>query len=185
LDFNFTMNATNWFAINGTTFVPPKVPVLLQILTGTPPHELLPNGSVYTLPRNKSISISIPGEITNTDGPHPFHLHGHSFSVVRSAGSDDYNYRDPVRRDTVNLGDRGDNVTIRFRTDNPGPWILHCHIDWHLERGMAIVFAEDPENIPKVVRPSEEWQYLCPIFDNLPASLTSISTVMVPSATPL
>lgn len=69
LDFNFTMNATRWFAINGTTFVPPKVPVLLQILTGTPPHELLPNGSVYTLPRNKSISISIPGEITNTDGP--------------------------------------------------------------------------------------------------------------------
>lgn len=69
LDFNFTMNATNWFTINGTTFVPPKVPVLLQILTGTPPHELLPNGSVYTLPRNKSISISIPGDIANSDGP--------------------------------------------------------------------------------------------------------------------
>lgn len=29
------------------------------------------------------------------------------------------------------------------QTDNPGPWFLHCHIDWHLEAGFAIVFAED------------------------------------------
>jgi iron transport multicopper oxidase len=69
------------------------------------------------------------------------------FDVVRSAGSSDYNYVNPVRliifaafgrvayliavlslkvrRDVVNLGDSGDNVTIRFTTDNPGPWILH------------------------------------------------------------
>jgi iron transport multicopper oxidase len=73
INLNFTMNGTNWFAINNKTFEPPTVPVLLQILTGTPPHELLPNGSVYVLPRNKSISVSFPVNITNnntnTDGP--------------------------------------------------------------------------------------------------------------------
>jgi len=32
----------------------------------------------------------------------------------------------PVQRDTVNVGNtEGDFVSIRFRTDNPGPWILH------------------------------------------------------------
>lgn len=89
----------------------------------------------------------------------------HTFSVVRSAGSSDYNYVNPVRRDVVALGNSGDNVTIRWVTDNPGPWFLHwyihfvslqianalillySHIDWHLEAGLAIVFAEDTANI--------------------------------------
>lgn len=32
------------------------------------------------------------------------HLHGHNFDVVRAAGSDEYNFVNPVRRDTVNIG---------------------------------------------------------------------------------
>ncbi|KAH9484506.1 Laccase [Psilocybe cubensis] len=189
LHFSITYDEkTKMFLTNGKYFQPPKVPVLLQLLSGTPPEELLPEGSIFTLPRNKTISISmLPGEF---DTPHPFHLHGHTFSVVRSANTTDdpapkYNYRDPVRRDTVNLGkvDSGSNVTIRFRTDNPGPWIFHCHVDWHLERGMAIVFAEAPEEARKEIHPPEEWHYLCPVFDNLPESLTSISTVAIPPPT--
>ena len=39
----------------------------------------------------------------------------HTFSVVRSAGSEAYNYMNPPRRDVVNTGVAGDNVTIRFR----------------------------------------------------------------------
>ena len=66
----------------------------------------------------------------------------HTFAVVRSAGSTAYNYVDPVWRDVVSTGTPGDNVTIRFRTDNPGPWFLHCHIDFHLEAGFAVVLAE-------------------------------------------
>ena len=64
---------------------------------------------------------------------HPMHLHGHAFDVVRVAGSSDYNYANPVRRDVVSIGTASDNVTIRFTTDNSGPWFMHCHIDWHLE----------------------------------------------------
>ncbi|KAF7336444.1 Multicopper oxidase [Mycena sanguinolenta] len=52
---------------------------------------------------------------------HPFHLHGHAFDVVRSAGSSVYNYVDPPRRDVVSTGNAGDNVTIRFVTNNDGP----------------------------------------------------------------
>ena len=74
---------------------------------------------------------------------HPFHLHGHTFDVVRVAGSSAYNYANPVRRDVVNIGQAGDNVTFRFNTNNPGPWFLHCHIDFHLNAGFAVVMAED------------------------------------------
>uniref|UniRef100_UPI00403B38C7 Laccase n=1 Tax=synthetic construct TaxID=32630 RepID=UPI00403B38C7 len=155
------------FTINGASFTPPTVPVLLQILSGAQTaQDLLPSGSVYTLPPNKVIEISIPGGAVG--GPHPFHLHGHAFDVVRSAGSSTYNYVNPVRRDVVSIGAAGDNVTIRFTTDNPGPWFLHCHIDWHLEAGLAIVFAEDPADVASANPPPEAWDQLCPIYDALP-----------------
>ncbi len=34
--------------------------------------------------------------------------------------------------------------------------MLHCHIDWHLEYGMAVIFAEDVPDIPKDVTPSSK-----------------------------
>ena len=94
--------------------------------------------------------------------------------MVGSAGTTECNYTNPVRRDTVNIGLAGDNVTIRFvvsplrvfssssllsvchmssrtlQTDNPGPWFLHCHIDFHLVAGLAIVFAEDAPDVAHV-----------------------------------
>lgn len=48
--------------VNNVSFVPPSVPVLLQILSGaTKATDLLPKGSVYSLPPNKVIELAIPG----------------------------------------------------------------------------------------------------------------------------
>ncbi|KAI0640620.1 laccase B [Trametes meyenii] len=171
MSLNFSFNGSNFF-INGDTFVPPTVPVLLQILSGAQSAaDLLPGGSVYTLPSNATIELSFPITATNAPGaPHPFHLHGHTFSVVRSAGSSTYNYENPVQRDVVSTGTAGDNVTIRFKTDNPGPWFLHCHIDFHLEAGFAIVFAEDTTDTASVNSVPTAWSDLCPIYNALDAS---------------
>ncbi|KAK0430099.1 laccase [Armillaria borealis] len=152
------------FTVNGASFIPPTAPVLLQILSGAnSAQNLLPSGSVYTLPPNKVIEISAPALAVG--GPHPFHLHAH-FDVVRSAGSTEYNYANPVRRDVVSTGSGTDNVTFRFTTDNAGPWFLHCHIDWHLEIGLAVVFAEDVATI-QTQNPPTAWDQLCPIYGNL------------------
>jgi len=166
--FNVALNfATGLFTINGVSYESPTVPILLQILKGANPQDLLPKGSVYYLPRNKVIQISVPGG--SIGAPHPFHLHGHAFSVVRSAGSSDYNYVNPVQRDVVSTGSStSDLTTIRFSTDNPGPWIFHCHIDWHFGRGLAVVFAEDPEGQrkgPDSIITNSEWENLCPIWN--------------------
>lgn len=159
IDFN---TGTGKFTVNGTTFVMPDQPVLLQIFNGRDPNDLLPEGSVIPLPPNKVIQIALPIlPIAGFSGPHPFHLHGHAFSVIRGAGTTDYNYDDPVRRDVVSTGIAGDNVTIRFVTDNPGPWFLHCHIEWHLEDGLAVVLAEDTRGIQQL-RPPQQWRNLCP-----------------------
>nr|AFV15787.1 laccase [Leucoagaricus gongylophorus] len=172
--FNFGFDLDSFsFNINGTSFQPPSVPVLLQILSGTqPPQNLLPEGSVYTVERNKTVQLNLPSGLIG--GPHPFHLHGHEFWVVRSADTNAYNYQNPIIRDTVNVGDTvGDFVSIRFRTDNPGPWILHCHIDFHLVTGLAIVFAEAPEDTKAYLKtPPAEWDQLCQTWNNLPETIT-------------
>ncbi|KAL4242549.1 Laccase [Abortiporus biennis] len=170
LNLEFTFDGTNTvFEVNGETFVPPTVPVLLQILSGTQSAtDLLPSGLVYSLPSNASIELSMPGGVVG--GGHPMHLHGHVFDVVRSAGSDVYNYENPVRRDVVNIGTTGDNVTIRFTTNNPGPWFLHCHIDWHLDAGFAVVFAEDLPQVASANPVPDDWSNLCTIYDALDSS---------------
>ncbi|KAJ7825952.1 laccase [Mycena leptocephala] len=157
------------FFVNGVSFVPPTTPVLLQILSGAETAaSLLPSGSVIALPKSSTIELSLPGGAVG--GGHPFHLHGHAFDVVRSASSSVYNYVNPARRDVVNIGVAGDNVTIRFTTDNSGPWFLHCHIDWHLEAGFAVVFAEDTGDWDSQIAHSTAWDQLCPIYDALASS---------------
>ena len=71
------------FTMNGTMYMPPTVPVLLQILSGVKkPEELLPQGSIIGLPSNSVIELSLPGGSIMSTGPHPFHLHGVSVDFV-------------------------------------------------------------------------------------------------------
>ncbi|KAF7979529.1 hypothetical protein HWV62_42112 [Athelia sp. TMB] len=186
LDLAFNATALH-FSINGATFIPPTVPVLLQILSGAQAAtDLLPSGSVYVLPSNKVIELSVPAGLAGgpVSGKFVIIQSGkltlectstpstcmHAFDIVRSAGQTTYNYVNPPRRDVVALGVAGDNVTIRWTTDNPGPWFLHCHIDWHLQAGLAIVFAEDTPGIAKHDVNTTAWNQLCPLYDALTPS---------------
>ena len=88
---------------------------------------------------------------------HPMHLHGHDMSILGSgvgAFSDvsKLNFDNPLRRDTVMLtGGRPGSplgyTVIGFETDNPGAWLMHCHIVWHVEGGLAMQFVERPDDI--------------------------------------
>jgi len=62
---------------------------------------------------------------------------------VRSAGNSTYNYVNPSKRDVVSIGtSASDNTTIRFVTDNPGPWFMHCHIGAHSSLCSLWCFSE-------------------------------------------
>jgi iron transport multicopper oxidase len=65
LNLNLALDPQTFdFTVNGVTFTPPSVPVLLQILSGNlAATDLLPNGSVYTLPRNKVVELSMPAGV--------------------------------------------------------------------------------------------------------------------------
>jgi iron transport multicopper oxidase len=63
------------FQINGHPFASPNVPVLLQILNGVPAQNLLPSGSVISLPPNRVVQITLPAKnVSAIGGPHPFHV---------------------------------------------------------------------------------------------------------------
>jgi FtsP/CotA-like multicopper oxidase with cupredoxin domain len=63
---------------------------------------------------------------------HPMHLHGHSFQVLDRDGlavpHDQWG-------DTVLVRPR-ENVRVAFVADNPGDWMLHCHVMDHQVGGM-------------------------------------------------
>ena len=66
---------------------------------------------------------------------HPMHLHGHSFNVLERDGV-------PVPHDewgdTVLVRPR-ERVRVAFVADNPGDWMLHCHVMEHQVGGLMTV----------------------------------------------
>ncbi|KIJ44604.1 multicopper oxidase [Sphaerobolus stellatus SS14] len=72
------------------------------------------NEQTIVLPFNSTIEVVFI-EVTG----HPFHLHGHYFSVIQSAAGGLSNFVNPPRRDVVATGGTTTPTRIRFRTDNP------------------------------------------------------------------
>ncbi|CAF3452377.1 unnamed protein product [Rotaria socialis] len=97
---------------------------------------------------------------------HPWHLHGYSveFTAVgkipnlKSAKCNQtqkdvrpFNYNTVLLplNSTLPVLSVGDSFTVpsesyvvfRFTANNPGPWFLHCHMEWHIWPGMALVFS--------------------------------------------
>lgn len=67
---------------------------------------------------------------------HPIHMHGYGFQVIDMGSLKQLETGEtpfakathpPVIKDTVTIPKHG-FVRIRFRTSNPGYWMLHCHI---------------------------------------------------------
>ncbi|MGE0853172.1 MAG: multicopper oxidase family protein [Hyphomicrobiaceae bacterium] len=70
---------------------------------------------------------------------HPMHLHGHSFRVLSRNGT---RVPNSIWCDTVLLPPK-DVVDVGFVADNPGDWMLHCHVTDHQAAGlMAILRIE-------------------------------------------
>lgn len=76
--------------------------------------------------------------------------HGYNFYVVAAGQTPlgrphnpfedkvDLDTKTPLKRDTVYIPARGYAV-LRFALDNPGLWLMHCHVLWHQAVGMGMV----------------------------------------------
>jgi iron transport multicopper oxidase len=52
----------------------------------------------------------------------------------------------PMRRDTWLLAPSAYTV-FRFKANNPGVWLLHCHMEWHVEAGLTATIIEAPQQL--------------------------------------
>jgi FtsP/CotA-like multicopper oxidase with cupredoxin domain len=72
---------------------------------------------------------------------HPIHLHGQRFMVVARNG-EPTQPEDRAWKDTA-LVPAGGTVDLWVELDNPGHWMLHCHIAEHLGAGMHLALHVD------------------------------------------
>ncbi|KAF2033923.1 hypothetical protein EK21DRAFT_97740 [Setomelanomma holmii] len=80
--------------------------------------------------------------------PHPIHLHGHDFYVLAQVPNAIWDgdisklqTSNPIRRDTATLPAKG-YLVLAFESDNPGAWLMHCHIPFHISAGLGVQFLE-------------------------------------------
>jgi FtsP/CotA-like multicopper oxidase with cupredoxin domain len=84
---------------------------------------------IERVPQNTPVRITLR---SNVSPEHPFHLHGQFFQIVAPAARAQ---AEPGLKDVVRV--RGaEAVTVLTYFENPGQWMVHCHIAEHAERGM-------------------------------------------------
>lgn len=150
--FANTENLFRWKIGMESMLVKWAEPSLLQVYEGNASFEA--EECVYTLPdANKWVYWVIE---TAIPVPHPIHLHGHDFFILAAESNAEFdssvtlNLDNPPRRDVANLPASG-YLVIAFLTDNPGAWLMHCHIGWHTSEGLALQFVERESEIPALL----------------------------------
>ncbi|KAK0389312.1 hypothetical protein NLU13_2887 [Sarocladium strictum] len=165
-------DGANYAFFNNITYKAPKVPSLYTALSA---GELATNPTVYgeythpfVLEKGEVVEIVL----NNLDsGRHPFHLHGHQFQALYRApeeggvfNSSETTENDlpkvPMRRDTMVVWPNG-NIVLRFRADNPGVWLFHCHIEWHVTSGLMATFIEAPLDLQKTIKIPQDHLDVC------------------------
>ncbi|TVY24202.1 Oxidoreductase [Lachnellula hyalina] len=141
--------------INRTSWAPQTSPPFP--LLSLPRNQWDANQLVPWIPSSAESPSWVEIIVNNLDdGAHPFHLHGNDFYVLASHRSEHgwgsyspyetsgsssikpvLNLVNPVKKDTVSVPRRG-YVVLRFRADNPGIWMFHCHVLFHQASGMAM-----------------------------------------------
>jgi FtsP/CotA-like multicopper oxidase with cupredoxin domain len=162
---------TRWIINNGTLDMPRlknlATPLLFDLYDGN--EQNVPKDVTYTVKGNELVDIVLQNTVAlnGVCETHPFHMHGHKF-WVHSYGvgmydksiSDSTSAAHPVLRDSLILyaseyayftPNRTTSnylkacgwTKLRMIADNPGLWMLHCHIGAHALMGMNILIKED------------------------------------------
>ncbi|KAH9287979.1 hypothetical protein KI387_032096 [Taxus chinensis] len=158
-----------YFGIDGvfTRDFPNNPPLKFNYTQQNPPSMPLPSfwntesgTRVKVLKFNSNVQIVFQNTAIVFIENHPIHLHGHDFYVVGQGFGNynpqtdpaNFNLVDPQMRNTIGVP-TGGWTAIRFTANNPGVWLLHCHLEAHSELGFDMVFIvengeKDSEKLP-------------------------------------
>ncbi|KAI9816737.1 MAG: hypothetical protein M1826_001735 [Phylliscum demangeonii] len=176
---------------NSTTYQAPKIPTLFTALNAVQPAVDRP--STYGLQTDPFVFKK--GEVIDIilndhdSGPHPFHLHGHAFQLLYRSPPNAGDYKGsshltypavPMRRDTACINPMGFMV-LRYTADNPGIWLFHCHIEWHILQGLTATILEAPELLNGLLTIPQDQRDICAAagIDISPYSIAAFGTTAI------
>ncbi|KAJ2159998.1 ferroxidase fet3 [Coemansia sp. RSA 552] len=178
-----TTEGANLRALNEYAYDTPLVP---SLFTAMSEGELAGNRAIYgpqaeahILKHMEVVEVRINNPM---DPVHVFHLHGHNFQIIEHGPVDPAtvllapdskflnsslppvlvrrNLDAPIRRDTM-IVPGFTYFIIRFRADNPGVWLFHCHMDIHFGNGLAVTFIEAPDVLQRQQQIPKKMQEMC------------------------
>ncbi|KAF2217256.1 hypothetical protein CERZMDRAFT_31879 [Cercospora zeae-maydis SCOH1-5] len=107
--------------------------------------------------------------VTDTFGPaHPMHKHSNKAYVIgkgvgnwtwdtvaeaAAAQPQNFNFDNPPLRDGYSTEPSAGQpvwLVIRYHVQNPGAFMLHCHVQTHLAGGMAVALLDGVEDFPEI-----------------------------------
>ncbi|KAF9597502.1 hypothetical protein IFM89_019029 [Coptis chinensis] len=151
LPSNFSLLQAHQLGIPGvfTTDFPANPPLQFDY-TGNVSRSLwapVHGTKLYKLKYGSKVQIVLQDTSIVTTENHPIHLHGYDFYILAEGfgnfnaktDTSKFNLVDPPLRNTVGVPVGGWSV-IRFVADNPGVWLIHCHLDAHIALGLATAF---------------------------------------------
>lgn len=159
------INSSWEWTLDGTSFLPANLNQMEPILFN-PQAPNLSSALKIETQNNTWVDIvfqlAIP-EPTKLQPPHPMHKHSNkAFLIGSSAGKFSWNSIDealdstpdsffdtPLYRDTFVTAPNGEAwIAIRYHVVNPGPFLLHCHMETHFSSGMGMVLLDGVDAWP-------------------------------------
>lgn len=110
--------------------IPPQERIWALASVASTGHDGPP---MFTVARGRTVVLNFTNR---TVFPHAMHVHGHHFRHLKGAGET----HQPYWLDTV-IVDPERSERVAFVADNPGKWMMHCHMIEHMTTGMAAWFA--------------------------------------------
>ncbi|CAL5335037.1 unnamed protein product [Camellia sinensis] len=115
---------------------------------------------VKKLKFNSTVEMVLQNTASLVIEMHPMHLHGFNFHLLAQGfGNYDpindpkkFNLINPQARNTIGVLTGGWAV-IRFQANNPGIWLMHCHMDLHLPWGLSMAFEVENGPTPSTTLP--------------------------------
>jgi FtsP/CotA-like multicopper oxidase with cupredoxin domain len=169
--FNPPPQYSHMVSLDGQPFTQHVNPYYPPIASSPPsslyPYDLHPSSVLLDLELGKTVIIVMR---TSSLMQHPMHFHGHKFevldqythpyyedcSIFNCPLTTKYNSKEEMHRlkhmpytgvlkDTTVIP-AGGAVVIRYPVNNPGYWLVHCHIGPHKDDGMTFIIHESTKN---------------------------------------
>ncbi|KAF2492158.1 hypothetical protein BU16DRAFT_105279 [Lophium mytilinum] len=168
-------NLVQWLINSTAILIDWEKPTLQYVIDGNTSFPATDN--VYTVGAGWQYWM-IQAAADDPPLPHPIHLHGHDFYVL-GQGSGQWggdvstlSLTNPIRRDTATLPANG-YLILAFESDNPGAWLMHCHIPFHISAGLGLQFLERESEILGSIGSLDDFKNGCKSWDTYENSITA------------